>query len=240
MPRIELRNIRFGYPLDKNEEYLVFDHFSHLFDDGKIHVIVGPSGSGKTTILKLVLGTEDPEEGEILFDKAIMTRLDPFKRKTAYVSQSIALYPHYSIFNNIAFPLSVAKAPVDEIRVRVRQIARELGIEHCLTRKPKQLSLGQNQRAAIARCLLKDADAYLFDEPLSNLDPETRAKVLPLIRKRLKERKATAIYVTHDPKDAQRIADVIHILEDGKFVRVGTKEELLASGDEYARDLLGL
>lgn len=240
MHDIELKDIYFSYPGEKRDEaYLVFDGFSHSFKGEKTHLIIGGSGAGKTTLIRLIAGLVTQEKGEIIIDGMDVSNQDLFKRKISYVSQDIFLYPHVSIFNSMASPLVFAHKDTAEIRMNVRTIARSLGIEHCLTRKPKNLSLGQIQRAMIGRALLREADIYLFDEPLSNQDTNTKKEVLETINAVIKERKATLIYVTHHAEDVLAFSDYIHVMDEGKITMSGQKDDLLKTNDEI-KAYLGL
>ena len=239
MARIEIKNLSFAYENKKGVLTEIFSNVNIVFNDQRCSVIIGESGSGKTTLLRLITGMETPDEGNIYFDERLIDDLDVFKRKISYVSQNIALYPGYTIFRNIAFPLLIKKVHAFEIRQRVREIAKELGIECCLSRKPKHISLGQQQLACIARTIIKDSDVYIFDEPFSNLDKESKEKAKNLIRKHIIEKQKTCIFSTHHLPDVIGICDDIIIIKDKNIYLKGDVKTLLERKDPYFMSLLG-
>jgi multiple sugar transport system ATP-binding protein len=194
--------------------------------DGEFVVFVGPSGCGKSTLLRLIAGLEDATAGDLFIDAERVNDLPPAKRRIAMVFQSYALYPHMSVYDNMAFGLELAKATKSEIDQRVRQAARLLQIDTLLDRKPKQLSGGQRQRVAIGRAIVRDPKVFLFDEPLSNLDAALRVQTRIEITKLHSDMKATMIYVTHDQVEAMTLADRIVVLNAGRIEQVGTPLEL--------------
>src|ERR687898_1443849 len=201
-----------GVDLDiKNKEFVVF---------------VGPSGCGKSTLLRLVAGLEDITSGTLMFDGEEVNDLPPAERGIAMVFQSYALYPHMSVYENMAFGLKLAKVGKEGVDERVRRAARILQIEHLLERKPKQLSGGQRQRVAIGRAIVRDPKVFLFDEPLSNLDAALRVQMRIEIAKLHTDTRATMIYVTHDQVEAMTLADRIVVLNAGRVEQVGTPLEL--------------
>jgi multiple sugar transport system ATP-binding protein len=183
--------------------------------DKEFLVLLGPSGCGKTTALRCIAGLETPEEGDIYIGERLVNDLDPKDRDVAMVFQSYALYPHMTVFNNMAFPLENMKAPKDEIRRKVQQVAKLLKIEALLDRKPRQLSGGQQQRVALGRAVVRDPHVFLMDEPLSNLDAKLRVYMRAELKKLQKELGVTTIYVTHDQVEAMTMGDKIAILKDG-------------------------
>jgi len=189
-------------------------------------VLLGPSGCGKTTTLRLIAGLEKPTKGNIYFDGHLVNELGPKDRNVAMVFQDFALYPHMTVFDNIALCLKVRKLPKDEIRRRVLDVARLLQIEDLLERKPGQLSGGQKQRVALARAIVRNPSVYLMDEPLSNLDALLRVKMRVELRKLHERLGATTIYVTHDQAEAMVMADRIVVMNRGKIVQVGTPNEI--------------
>lgn len=194
--------------------------------DAEFLVLLGPSGSGKTTLLRLIAGLEMPTSGDILVDGHVVTGLAPRARNMAMVFQSYALYPHLSVFNNIAFPLQTQRMPHDEIRKKVDWAAKLFSIGHLLARKPRQLSGGERQRVALARAVVREPAAFLLDEPLSNLDAKLRTSAreeLQLFQRRLA---TTTIYVTHDQIEALGLGDRIAILDHGRIHQFGTPEEV--------------
>src|SRR5918996_2061822 len=194
--------------------------------DKEFVVFVGPSGCGKSTLLRLVAGLEDITAGRMLFDGEEVNDLPPAERGIAMVFQSYALYPHMSVYENMAFGLKLAKLGKEGIDERVREAARILQIEHLLDRKPKQLSGGQRQRVAIGRAIVRDPKVFLFDEPLSNLDAALRVQMRIELAKLHHQLKSTMIYVTHDQVEAMTLADRIVVLNKGRIEQVGTPLEL--------------
>ena len=189
-------------------------------------VFVGPSGCGKTTLLRTISGLETPTTGMIKLDGQDITYVHPSKRNVAMVFQNYALFPHLSVFENIAFGLRLHRLSRQEIDQRVQRAARLLHLEPLLTRKPKQLSGGQRQRVAIGRAIVKQPKLFLFDEPLSNLDAKLRVRMRVELLNLHYETRNTAIYVTHDQVEAMTMADRIVILNEGRVEQVGTPVEL--------------
>ncbi|MEK0085665.1 ABC transporter ATP-binding protein [Benzoatithermus flavus] len=189
-------------------------------------VFVGPSGCGKSTLLRLIAGLEDITSGELMIDEEIVNDLPPAERHIAMVFQSYALYPHMSVYDNMAFGLKLAKLDREAADARVRNAARILQIEHLLDRKPRQLSGGQRQRVAIGRAIVRDPKVFLFDEPLSNLDAALRVQMRVEIAKLHQELDATMVYVTHDQVEAMTLADRIVVLDAGRVQQFGAPLEL--------------
>jgi len=232
MPNIKFSNISVTYYNKKNKENIVaLKNVNNVFDNEKTHVIAGFSGSGKTTLLKTLFDGVD-YEGDIFFDDIPILNYSVSERNMGYVSQNYALYPHMTVFENIAFPLRNIGVPREEIIKRVSSIAEELGISHCLSRKPKQISGGQQQRVVLARALVKNPEICLFDEPLSNLDSNNAEIALQLIKKSILDRHMTSLYVTHDIKEATFLADIIYFIDNGEIIFKGTPEEFLNCEDE--------
>jgi multiple sugar transport system ATP-binding protein len=194
--------------------------------NGEFIVFVGPSGCGKSTLLRLIAGLEDTTSGHISIDGRDVTEVAPAGRELAMVFQSYALYPHMSVRNNIAFPLKMAKMPEAEIATRVTKAATTLNLTEYLDRKPGQLSGGQRQRVAIGRAIVREPKAFLFDEPLSNLDAALRVNMRVFIMELHKTLKTTMIYVTHDQVEAMTMANRIVVLNKGVIEQVGTPLEL--------------
>jgi multiple sugar transport system ATP-binding protein len=192
----------------------------------KMAVLVGPSGCGKSTTLRMVAGLEEPTAGTIKIDGRDVTRLPPAERDIAMVFQSYALYPHMSVFENMAFGLRLKKLPEHEIKKRVQEVAVSLGLETYLDRKPKALSGGQRQRVAIGRAVVRQPKVFLFDEPLSNLDAKLRGDMRREIARIHQQSKATAMYVTHDQIEAMTLADQIVVLKDGVVQQIGTPVDI--------------
>ncbi len=194
--------------------------------DKEFMVLVGPSGCGKTTTLRMVAGLEEITSGEIRIGTRVINELPPMDRDIAMVFQNYALYPHKSVYQNMAFGLQMRKYPDDEIRKRVQEAAAILGIESLLERKPRQLSGGQRQRVAVGRAIVRHPQVFLFDEPLSNLDAMLRVQMRVEL-KRLHERlETTAIYVTHDQVEAMTLGDRVVVMKDGWVQQVGEPLEL--------------
>ena len=203
----------------------VHDFNLHIKDKEFI-VFVGPSGCGKSTTLRMVAGLEDISEGTVSIDGEIVNDLQPKDRHISMVFQNYALYPHLTVYENMAFPLRLQKMDNDEIYRRVTDAAKVLGITQFLTRKPKAMSGGQRQRVAIGRAMVKDCKVFLMDEPLSNLDAKLRNQMraeIILLRKRIN---TTFIYVTHDQTEAMTLGDRIVCMKDGFIMQVGTPTEL--------------
>jgi multiple sugar transport system ATP-binding protein len=223
MARIELKGVR------KSFQNLEVVHGVDLdIEDGKFTVFVGPSGCGKSTLLRMIAGLEELSDGEVHIDGVRCDHLMPAARGIAMVFQSYALYPHMSVEQNLRFGLENAHMPKPEIEARVARAAEILQIKELLNRRPNQLSGGQSQRVAIGRAIVKEPKAFLFDEPLSNLDAELRVKMrseLVALHRRLG---ATMIYVTHDQVEAMTMADRIVVLRDGRIEQVGSPIELYA------------
>jgi multiple sugar transport system ATP-binding protein len=189
-------------------------------------VLVGPSGCGKSTTLRMVAGLEEPTAGKISIDGRDVTNLPPAERDIAMVFQSYALYPHMTVFENMAFGLRIKKLPDAEIRRRVLAAAANLGLESYLGRQPKALSGGQRQRVAIGRAVVRQPKVFLFDEPLSNLDAKLRGDMRREIARIHQSSDATAMYVTHDQIEAMTLADQIVVLKDGEIQQIGTPVEI--------------
>ena len=214
----------------------------HDFDldikDKEFVVFVGPSGCGKSTTLRMIAGLEEISDGTVEIDGEVVNDLQPKDRHIAMVFQNYALYPHMTVYDNIAFSLRLQKMPEDEIYEKVTNAANILGITEYLLRKPRALSGGQRQRVAIGRAMVRDSKVFLMDEPLSNLDAKLRNQMraeIILLRQKLD---TTFIYVTHDQTEAMTLADRIVIMKDGYIMQVGTPEECfdMPAEDEHHED----
>ena len=195
-------------------------------EDKEFLVLVGPSGCGKTTTLRMVAGLEEITSGEIRIGERVINDLPPMDRDIAMVFQNYALYPHKTVFDNMAFGLQMRGYPKEEVKKRVQDAAEILGIEPLLARKPRQLSGGQRQRVAVGRAIVRHPEVFLFDEPLSNLDAKLRVQMRVEL-KRLHERlETTAIYVTHDQVEAMTLGDRVVVMKDGYVQQVGAPLEL--------------
>src|SRR5215216_3195732 len=189
-------------------------------------VLVGPSGSGKTTALRMLAGLESISAGEIAIGEKVVNRVAPRERDIAMVFQDYALYPQWTVFDNLAFGLRRRKVPRDEIARRVAEAARVLDLEPYLQRRPGQLSGGQAQRVALGRALVRDPQVFLMDEPLSNLDAKLRTQTRGEIKRLQHAVRTTTVYVTHDQVEAMTMGDRIAVMNDGVLEQVGTPEEL--------------
>ncbi|WP_270728930.1 ABC transporter ATP-binding protein [Shimia sp. Alg240-R146] len=195
-------------------------------EDGEFAVFVGPSGCGKSTLLRLIAGLEEVTSGDVIIDEEVVTQVPPSKRGLAMVFQSYALYPHMSVRKNIAFPMRMAKVDAAEQERRIEAAAKALNLTDYLDRKPGQLSGGQRQRVAIGRAIVRDPSAFLFDEPLSNLDAALRVGMRLEISEMHERLQTTMIYVTHDQIEAMTMADKIVVLQAGVIEQVGSPLEL--------------
>jgi len=194
--------------------------------DGQMTVLLGPSGCGKTTLLRLICGLEQPDDGAIYLDGTDITDWEPRQRDVAMVFQNYALYPHMTVRQNLEFGLKSRKIPAPELKSAVKWAAGLLGLENMLDRKPKELSGGQRQRVALGRAIVRKPKLFLFDEPLSNLDAELRMKMRGEILGLHKRLGGTSIYVTHDQVEAMSLADIIYLMKDGEIVANGPPAEL--------------
>lgn len=223
MVEIALNNIHKRY--DNNDTYSVTD-FNLNIKDREFIVFVGPSGCGKSTTLRMIAGLEEITEGELLIDETLMNDVAPKDRDIAMVFQNYALYPHMTVFDNMAFGLKLRKYKKDEIKRRVEEAADILGLTEFLKRKPAALSGGQRQRVALGRAIVRDAKVFLMDEPLSNLDAKLRVAMRAEIAKLHRRLQTTTIYVTHDQTEAMTMADRIVIMKDGFVQQIGSPKEV--------------
>jgi multiple sugar transport system ATP-binding protein len=202
------------------------DHFDLDIQNGEFMVLVGPSGCGKTTALRMLAGLEEISEGRVLIGDRVVNHVPSRNRDIAMVFQSYALYPHLSVYENIAFGLRVKKVPKDEIERRVKDAARILDLEPVLQRKPRALSGGQRQRVAMGRAIVRQPQAFLMDEPLSNLDAKLRVRTRAEIAKLQHDLGVTTIYVTHDQVEALTMGDRIAVMKKGELQQVADSQEL--------------
>jgi iron(III) transport system ATP-binding protein len=209
---------------DKNVKAL--DDVSLEVQEGDLFTLLGPSGCGKTTTLRCIAGFEKPTSGEIDFLGRDYTSIPPFRRNIGMVFQSYALFPHMSIFENVAYGLKIRKTSPEEIKDRVNRMIDLVGLVDVQKRKPSELSGGQQQRIALARALVYDPQLLLLDEPLSNLDAKLRVYMREEIRRIQQQAKVTTIYVTHDQEEALAISDQIAVMHDGKVSQIGTPDEI--------------
>ncbi|NLB79887.1 MAG: ABC transporter ATP-binding protein [Clostridiaceae bacterium] len=202
-----------------NNDQLVLDDINLKIDDNELIVIQGSSGIGKSTLLKMIAGLETIDEGKILIDGNDVENLSPQKRGVAMIFQTNALFPHLSVYDNIAFGLSLLFTK-EEIIEKVNSTMRLLNIEELKNRKPHQLSSGQQQRVSLGRAVVRNAQIYLMDEPLANLDRKLKDEMIDLIKKVHHQMKAITIYVTHDETEARKLADRIIVLEKNKIIEI--------------------
>ena len=193
---------------------------------GEFMILVGPSGCGKTTALRMLAGLETPTSGEIAIGEEVVNDIGPRDRDIAMVFQNYALYPHMSVYRNLAFGLKQRRTPKPEIERRVRAIAEMLGLEELLGRRPAQLSGGQRQRVAIGRALVREPRAFLLDEPLSNLDAKLRVEMRAELKRLHNQLEITTVYVTHDQVEAMTLGHRIAVMSHGKLQQVGTPAEV--------------
>ena len=235
MPEIILKNVtkRFG-------KSTAVDRLNLTIPTRSFITLLGPSGCGKTTTLRMIAGFESPDEGEIYLGDQAINALTPNKRDTAMVFQSYALFPHMNIFDNVAYGLKLRKVPKDQIRTKVVDMLKLVGLEGMENRYTNQLSGGQQQRVALARALIVEPGVLLFDEPLSNLDAKLRVYMRTEIRRIQQQFGITAIYVTHDQSEAMSISDKIIIMNKGVIAQMGTPQQVYYNpASEFVADFIG-
>lgn len=222
MAEVELKNVSKIYSGGSK----AVDNVNIIINDREFVVLVGPSGCGKSTTLRMIAGLEEISEGEIYIDNKLVNDVEPKDRDIAMVFQNYALYPHMTVFENMAFGLKIRKMSKEEITKRVEDASKILGLENLLQRKPKQLSGGQRQRVALGRAIVRKPKVFLFDEPLSNLDAKLRVQMRTEISKLHHKLNATIIYVTHDQVEAMTMGDKIVVMKDGKINQIDKPIEL--------------
>ncbi len=237
MPTITLDSISFDFSLGK-KTVPVFNDFTVAFPNEEVSVVLGESGCGKTTLLRLIAGGVNPSKGRVYFDDLDVTDLSIRDRNLSLVNQNITLYPHLNVFRNLAFPLMHTLASGDEIKERVYEVAETLHIEHLLTRKPKQISLGQAQRVALGKAIIKKPNVLLFDEPFSNLDEPLRVQLRGDLKRMLIDLKVTALFVTHSVKEAMAIGDRIYIMGKGGIEETLESAKLLEAKSDVGKALI--
>ncbi|REB10112.1 sn-glycerol-3-phosphate ABC transporter ATP-binding protein UgpC [Sporosarcina sp. BI001-red] len=222
MADLELKNIKKMY----NKNDVTVKDFSLEIRDKEFLVLVGPSGCGKSTTLRMIAGLEEITSGDLFIGGKKVNDVPPKDRDIAMVFQNYALYPHMNVYDNMAFGLKLRKLKKDEIKKRVDNAAKILGLEDMLTRKPKALSGGQRQRVALGRAIVRDAEVFLMDEPLSNLDAKLRVQMRSEIQKLHKRLQTTTVYVTHDQTEAMTMATRLVVMKDGIIQQVGAPKEV--------------
>jgi len=222
MVEVALKNLTKRYG-----KKVAVERLSITFPDNSLTVLLGPTGAGKTTILKCISGVLTPDEGDILFDNVSVLTIPPWKRNVAQFFQTYALYPHLSVFDNIAYPLRERGLSKDEIVRRVKEVAEKLRITYVLDREnPATLSGGEMQRVALARTLVRDPQVFLLDEPISNLDAKLREEMIYEFKRLARELRQTIIYATPDHFEALAVGEQIAIIKDGRLVQQGTPEDI--------------
>jgi multiple sugar transport system ATP-binding protein len=221
-----MASVTYDHVTKKFGETVAVDDLNITVDDKEFLVLVGPSGCGKTTALRCLAGLEEISVGRIMIGDRVVNDVAPKDRDIAMVFQSYALYPHLSVFDNMAFGLKLRKVPKDQIKRRVEKAANTLGITELLNRKPRQLSGGQRQRVAVGRAIVREPKVFLFDEPLSNLDAKLRVQMRAEISKIHQQLQTTFIYVTHDQMEAMTMATRIAVINKGKLQQLDTPQNL--------------
>ena len=222
MAKLTLNNIIKKY----DNDHKAVDRFNLDIEEKEFIVLVGPSGCGKSTTLRMIAGLEEISEGELIMDGKVMNKVEPKDRNIAMVFQNYALYPHMTVYDNMAYGLKVRKVPKKEIKQKIEHAADILNLTEYLQRKPGALSGGQRQRVALGRAIVRESDYFLMDEPLSNLDAKLRVQMRTEIIQLHKKLGTTTIYVTHDQTEAMTMASRIVIMRDGIIQQVGTPKEV--------------
>ncbi|HWK70263.1 sn-glycerol-3-phosphate import ATP-binding protein UgpC [Pollutimonas sp. M17] len=222
MATLSFRSVKKVYPGD----IAVIHGIDMEVADGEFIVIVGPSGCGKSTLMRMVAGLESVTEGDILIGDKVVNTLEPAERDIAMVFQNYALYPHMTVFDNMAYGLKIRKLSKEDIKTRVQNAAQILELAHLLDRRPRQLSGGQRQRVAMGRAIVRDPKVFLFDEPLSNLDAKLRVQMRLEIQKLHRRLKTTSLYVTHDQVEAMTLAERMVVMNKGVPEQIGTPVEV--------------
>ena len=238
MAKVELKNLFKTY----NKKIKALHDINFTIEDGQFFVLLGPSGAGKTTTLRCVAGLEKIDSGSVLFDNESVTDDQPASRDVSFVFQQFSLYPHYTVYENLAFPLRspMRKLPEEEIQKKIENISKMLKISNKLKNKATELSGGEMQRVAIGRALVRRPNIYLMDEPLSSLDAKLRESLRVELKNIQTNLNATILYVTHDQAEATTLADKIGVLKEGKIVQIGTPEEIYENPNSiYVSQRLG-
>ena len=234
MATVETRGVKKYYG-----DVVAVDGVDMSTKDGEFLVLLGPSGCGKTTLLRMIAGFETPSAGELLIAGEVVNDLPPRARKIAMVFQSYALYPHMTVFKNIAFPLKAQRVAKAAIPQKVEWAAGLFGIGHLLNRKPRELSGGERQRVALARALVREPAVFLLDEPLSNLDAQLRASARDELQQFQRRMGTTTLYVTHDKVEAQGLGDHIAVMRAGTVRQIGTPQKSTTSRPTFVARFVG-
>ena len=237
MVKIEIKNLKVCYYLDKKSEVVAINDLTTVFKANSITAILGASGSGKSTLLKTLCGLLD-YEGEILVDDSDYSKVDFKERNLSYIDQEITLNNKITIYENLAFPLLMKKISRFEIDKRIKEVASELGILHCLALYPNQLSIGQCQKALLVKALIKQPTILLCDEPFSNLDLENTRKIAQFLKEYSKKYNITVLFVTHSFREIQNIVDEVKILENGELIFDGNSNDLYSNSNPLIKALL--
>ena len=236
MANVSLKNVKKVYP----GKVTAIKGVSLDIADGEFVVLVGPSGCGKSTLLRMIAGLEKIDDGQIFIANQVVNEKEPSERDIAMVFQNYALYPHMSVYNNMAYGLKNRKVPKEKIDQLVKDAAKTLELEGLLERKPKALSGGQRQRVAMGRAIVRDPKVFLFDEPLSNLDAQLRAQMRVDIRKLQRQLRVTSIFVTHDQIEAMTVGDRLAVLNNGELEQIGTPMEVYGKpASEFVASFIG-
>ena len=230
------KEVTIKYKSKKKGETTVISKMNAVFPSCSLNVVLGPSGCGKTTLLKAIAGLVD-YEGDFYADGTKLRDVPLNKLGLSYVPQEVKLYPFWTVFDNIAFPLKLRKTPREELLGSVRGIANEMGISSCLNVRPRFISEGQRQRVMLARELVFNPKLLLFDEPLSSLDPSSKEEICSLLKEYQNEHQATILYVTHSFREAMLLADRLFLMEHGEFVASDTPYHLLNQSNAYLKSM---
>lgn len=222
MAKLELIHLNKTY----NPKVIPVKDISVAVDEGEFLTLLGPSGCGKSTLLRLIAGLEPPTHGQVIINGQDVSRIAPGKRNIAMVFQSYALYPHMTVYDNIAAGLKLRKIPSQEIQQRVHDVAHKLGLQSLLDRKPGQMSGGQRQRVALGRALVRQPDVFLLDEPLSNLDALLREQVRADLKQLFEKQQAPVVYVTHDQTEAMTLSTKVAVLFDGNLQQLAAPQDI--------------
>ena len=234
---IELQNVSYTYKTRKGH-IKALSEVSLDIENEKTTVLLGYNGCGKTTLLKILSGIIENFAGEIVYNGVPFNKVNFKKLNIAYVTQEYILYPHLTVFDNIAFPLKQLKLKPEDIYTKINEIAYYLDIEDILTRRPKHISRGQQQRVAIAKALVKNPSILLMDEPFSNIDAQTRSEFNQIIKLLQRKQNMTLVYVTHNIHEAFFLADKIYVLNEGQVEISGSPDEIMNSGNPIIHDLI--